>query len=204
MSQVSRFTSVALLIASSVGCSVQTMPGPAGGSGTDIESNGDPTPKDPTVTSNFDAAKVCAKIASSVEECASSATINSACPTLFKNAAARGCDKFLAELQSWVLADAQPYQCITIPDVGTTASISSAATEMAVVADACAGAVNKSECYSIACERSLDCPSGASCNDATKHCFSTAANCAGMPCERSLDCPSGQTCNDAHGVCIRN
>jgi hypothetical protein len=59
-------------------------------------------------------------------------------------------------------------------------------------------------CASIACDDSLDCPSGSSCNDATGKCFSQSANCVGLPCESSLDCPQGEICNSAEHACIKN
>lgn len=59
-------------------------------------------------------------------------------------------------------------------------------------------------CASIACQGSLDCPSGSSCNQVTHQCFSNAANCIGLPCDGSLDCPSGETCNQAEHACIHN
>jgi len=57
-------------------------------------------------------------------------------------------------------------------------------------------------CASIACNGSLDCPTGASCNDVTHACFSNDANCIGLPCNGSLDCPTGETCNTAEHACI--
>lgn len=57
-------------------------------------------------------------------------------------------------------------------------------------------------CVSIKCEGSLDCPTGASCNDATHACFSNDANCVGLPCTGSLDCPTGETCNQAEHACV--
>ncbi len=58
-------------------------------------------------------------------------------------------------------------------------------------------------CASVACDGSLNCPSGASCNDVTHQCFSNSANCVGLPCNGSLDCPTGETCNSAEHACIK-
>lgn len=59
-------------------------------------------------------------------------------------------------------------------------------------------------CASIACNGSLDCPSGSSCNQVTKQCFSNQADCIGLPCGGSLDCPSGETCDTAVHKCIHS
>lgn len=57
-------------------------------------------------------------------------------------------------------------------------------------------------CASVTCNGSLDCPTGASCNQVTHQCFSNQADCIGLPCDGSLDCPTGETCNTAEHACI--
>ena len=59
-------------------------------------------------------------------------------------------------------------------------------------------------CAGIACQGSLDCPSGYSCNQVTHQCFSNQYDCTGLPCDGSLDCPSGETCNQAEHACIHS
>jgi hypothetical protein len=148
----------------------------------------------------FDA--MCTQIAADVAACA---TVDHAtCVTVFQRGADRGCSGWLDDLQTWVLDHHPAYQCMNVPGLGVVPAISGAAPEDAQIGDACTGAVAKDACYSIACDGSLDCPSGWGCNDATGHCFDNGATCAGMPCHGSLDCPSGETCNGAQGVCIRN
>jgi hypothetical protein len=58
-------------------------------------------------------------------------------------------------------------------------------------------------CASIQCDGSLDCPTGASCNQVTHQCFSNNAYCVGLPCDGSLDCPGGEACNTAEHACIK-
>jgi hypothetical protein len=60
------------------------------------------------------------------------------------------------------------------------------------------------KCDSVACQGSLDCPTGSACNQVTHHCFSDQANCVGLPCDGALDCPTGETCNQAEHACVHD
>jgi len=172
-----------------------------GSPGADDDDSGDDDtgPDAAVVTFQFEA--ICQQIATDVAACAS--VDRATCVTAFQRGAARGCSGWLDDLQTWVLDHRPAYQCVTIPGLGTVPTIVGSAPEDAQIGDACTGAVAKDACYSIACDGSLDCPTGWGCNDATGHCFDNSATCAGMPCDGSLDCPTGETCNGAHGVCIR-
>ena len=153
-------------------------------------------------TTGLDFPKMCDRMRASLASCASSS--GAQCEQVLQNAAARGCADYLDDLQSWVVSSSQPYACVTLPGLPPSPAMSAAAPEGAVVGDACAGAVNTSECYSVSCQSYRDCPSGSSCNEVTKHCYSNdAQHCAGLPCASFRDCPSGNTCNTALGVCIR-
>jgi hypothetical protein len=74
----------------------------------------------------------------------------------------------------------------------------------AVVGMYCLVELGNPECASIQCNGSLDCPTGASCNQVTHQCFSNNAYCVGLPCDGSLDCPGGESCNTAEHACIKS
>lgn len=173
-----------------------------GATGDDVTGDDDDTQVDAAPPSSFMFDAMCTRIASDVAACA--AVDHATCLTAFQRGAERGCAGWLDDLQTWVLDHQPAYQCTNLPGLGLVPTIVPSAPENAQIGDACTGAVASDRCYSIACDGSLDCPSGWGCNDATGHCFDNSARCAGMPCIGSLDCPSGETCNSAQGVCIIN
>jgi hypothetical protein len=162
-----------------------------------------PAPHDDAGGANasVNAADICQAIVADVASC--STVTESACESVIDTASKRGCAQWLPALASWCTTSDHAYACTSMPVAGTYGQISADAPVDAVIADACTGAVNKTECWSIDCANSTDCPTGYTCNDATAHCVSWDGKCFGLPCASFTDCPTGETCSTEIGVCIK-